>query len=151
MSLMGNMNRALTATTGLQVRRAPKGAAPVQRVAAPKRRAVPEYRCTDDPGTDRLLSRPVDVRGAVCHVADRPLRVGQRVLVRHTTRTVRGVVTSLGGADELNANDLGSVVLRTADPLALDPYAEVRRTGAFLLVDPVDGVTLTAGMADLPS
>ncbi|MFJ8929181.1 sulfotransferase family protein [Streptomyces sp. NPDC102364] len=68
MSLMGNMNRALTATTGLQVRRAPKGAAPAnpgKKVAAPKRRAAPEYRCTDDPGTDRLLSRPVFIMSPV--------------------------------------------------------------------------------------
>ncbi|MFE0047226.1 hypothetical protein ACFWYJ_28975, partial [Streptomyces albireticuli] len=37
--------------------------------------------------------------------------------------------------------------LRTAQPLALDPYDRSRRTGAFLLIDPADGTTLTAGMA----
>ncbi|MGY0019350.1 sulfate adenylyltransferase subunit 1 [Streptomyces sp. YJ-C3] len=88
-----------------------------------------------------------DVRGAACHLADQPLTVGQRVLVRHTTRTVRAVVKSLGDERQLTANDLGQVVLRTAAPLALDAYAEVRRTGAFLIVDPADGTTLTAGMA----
>ncbi|MCX5530680.1 GTP-binding protein [Streptomyces sp. NBC_00006] len=101
--------------------------------------------------TDRAPTVTQDVRGSVCHVADRALRVGQRVLVRHTTRTVRGIVKSLGGADELNANDLGSMVLRTAEPLVLDAYAEVRRTGSFLLVDPNDGTTLSAGMAAPPS
>ncbi|PBC60409.1 sulfate adenylyltransferase [Streptomyces sp. Tue6028] len=90
-----------------------------------------------------------DVRAAVCHLADRALRVGDRVLVKHTTRTVKAVVEDLGGAVELTANDLGRIVLRTAGPLALDDYAEVRRTGAFILVDPADGATLTAGMADL--
>ncbi|MEU1198089.1 GTP-binding protein, partial [Streptomyces sp. NPDC005813] len=90
-----------------------------------------------------------DVRAAVCHLADRALRVGDRVLVKHTTRTVKAVVEDLGGAAELTANDLGRIVLRTAGPLALDDYAEVRRTGAFILVDPADGATLTAGMADL--
>ncbi|MFJ8956440.1 sulfate adenylyltransferase subunit 1 [Streptomyces sp. NPDC102381] len=98
--------------------------------------------------TDRAPTVTQDVRGSVCHVADRALRVGQRVLVRHTTRTVRAVVKSLGGAEELTANDLGEVVVRTAEPLALDPYAEVRRTGAFLLLDPSDGTTLTAGMTE---
>jgi sulfate adenylyltransferase subunit 1 (EFTu-like GTPase family) len=49
----------------------------------------------------------------------------------------------------LTANDLGRITLRTAEPLALDDYADVRHTGAFLLVDPADGSTLTAGMADL--
>ncbi|MHC3473060.1 sulfate adenylyltransferase subunit 1 [Streptomyces sp. 7R007] len=90
-----------------------------------------------------------DVRAAVCHLADRPLRVGDRVLVRHTTRTVKAVVKDLAGAAELSANDLGRIALRTAEPLALDDYALSRRTGAFILIDPADGATLTAGMADL--
>ncbi|GAA2618830.1 sulfate adenylyltransferase subunit 1 [Streptomyces vastus] len=92
-----------------------------------------------------------DVSANVCHLADRPLRVGDRVLVRHTTRTVKAIVKGLGGAPELAANDLGRIALRTAEPLALDDYAVSRRTGAFLLVDPEDGATLTAGMVELPS
>ncbi|WP_458246127.1 sulfate adenylyltransferase subunit 1 [Streptomyces sp. MAI_2237] len=99
-------------------------------------------------GTDvPVLTR--DLRAAVCHLADRPLRVGDRVLVRHTTRTVRAVVEDLAGAAELSVNDLGRIRLRTAEPLALDDYAVSRRTGAFLLIDPADGATLTAGMVDL--
>ena len=90
-----------------------------------------------------------DVRAAVCHLADRPLRVGDRVLVRHTTRTVKAIVKDLAGAAELTANDMGRITLRTAEPLALDDYADSRRTGAFILVDPADGATLTAGMVDL--
>ncbi|MFI1732776.1 sulfate adenylyltransferase subunit 1 [Streptomyces acidicola] len=102
-----------------------------------------------------------DVRAAACHLAERPLRVGDRVLVRHTTRTVKAIVKDLGdggppgraksrvGETELSANDLGRITLRTAEPLALDDYADIRRTGAFILVDPADGSTLTAGMADL--
>ncbi|MFF4353962.1 sulfate adenylyltransferase subunit 1 [Streptomyces sp. NPDC001530] len=90
-----------------------------------------------------------DVRAAVCHLADRALRVGDRVLVKHTTRTVKAIVKDLGGAAELTANGLGRITLRTAEPLALDDYADSRRTGAFILVDPADGATLTAGMADL--
>ncbi|WP_408995024.1 sulfate adenylyltransferase subunit 1 [Streptomyces europaeiscabiei] len=90
-----------------------------------------------------------DVRAAVCHLAERPLRVGDRVLLRHTTRTVKAIVKDLGGHPELTTNDLGRIALRTAEPLALDDYTAVRRTGAFILVDPADGATLTAGMVDL--
>ncbi|MER5428917.1 GTP-binding protein [Streptomyces sp. NPDC002588] len=92
-----------------------------------------------------------DVRAAVCHLADRPLRVGDRVLLRHTTRTVRAVVRDLGGPAALSVNDLGRITLRTAEPLALDDYGLSRRTGAFILIDPADGATLTAGMADVTS
>ncbi len=90
-----------------------------------------------------------EVRAAVCHLADRPLKVGDRVLVRHTTRTVKAIVQDLGGAESLAANDLGRISLRTAEPLALDDYAVSRCTGAFIVIDPADGATLTAGMVEL--
>ncbi|MFF4158931.1 sulfate adenylyltransferase subunit 1 [Streptomyces sp. NPDC001678] len=100
-----------------------------------------------------------DVEATVCHVADRPLRPGDRVLLKHTTRTVKALVkavpsrlalddlTQHPNPGQLAANDIGRVVLRTAEPLALDAYADSRRTGSFLLIDPADGTTLTAGMA----
>ncbi|MBC3985138.1 50S ribosome-binding GTPase [Streptomyces sp. AC536] len=95
----------------------------------------------------------------VCHLSDAPLRPGARVLLRHATRTVAAVVEEIPSrlvlADltqhpepgELVANDIGRVVVRTLEPLAVDPYALCRRTGSFLLIDPSDGTTLTAGMA----
>ncbi|MFF4115865.1 sulfate adenylyltransferase subunit 1 [Streptomyces sp. NPDC001714] len=89
-----------------------------------------------------------DVTAAVCHLADRPLRVGDRVLLKHATRTVKAIVRDLGGAAELVANDLGRITLRSAEPLPLDAYAVSRRTGAFILIDPADGATLTAGMVE---
>ncbi|MEU5807683.1 GTP-binding protein [Streptomyces sp. NPDC047718] len=100
-----------------------------------------------------------DVVATVCHVADQPLAVGARVLLKHTTRTVKAIVKEIPSRltlDDLSqhpapgqlvANDIGRVVVRTAEPLALDAYADSRRTGSFLLVDPADGTTLAAGMA----
>ncbi|MEU8887455.1 GTP-binding protein [Streptomyces sp. NPDC048442] len=101
-----------------------------------------------------------DITAIVCHVADQPLSVGQRVLLKHTTRTVKAIVKDIPSRltlDDLSqhpapgrlvANDIGRVVVRTAEPLALDDYADSRRTGSFLLIDPADGTTLAAGMAD---
>ncbi|MEE1941084.1 GTP-binding protein [Streptomyces sp. TRM 70361] len=100
-----------------------------------------------------------DVTATVCHLHDTPLRVGQRVLLKHTTRTVKAIVKEIPsrltlddlsqhpGPGELAANDIGRVRIRTAEPLPLDAYAVSRRTGSFLLIDPADGATLTAGMA----
>ncbi|MFH7600584.1 hypothetical protein WDV06_36635, partial [Streptomyces racemochromogenes] len=100
-----------------------------------------------------------DVTATVCHVADRPLKVGQRVLLKHTTRTVKAIVREIPSRlalddlsqhpdpGRLSANDIGRVVVRTGEPLALDAYATSRPTGSFLLIDPSDGTTLTAGMA----
>ncbi|MCF6526249.1 sulfate adenylyltransferase subunit 1 [Streptomyces sp. JJ36] len=100
-----------------------------------------------------------DLTATVCHLHDRPLKPGDRVLLKHTTRTVKAIVKEIPSrltlADlsqhpspgELVANDIGRVVLRTAQALPVDPYAASRRTGSFLLIDPADGTTLTAGMA----
>ncbi len=46
----------------------------------------------------------------------------------------------------LSLNAIGRVRIRLAEPIVLDEYATHRRTGGFLLVDPVDGTTLAAGM-----
>lgn len=99
-----------------------------------------------------------DVEATVCHVADQPLTVGHRVLLKHGTRTVKAIVKDIPSRltlDDLSlhphpgqlvANDIGRVKIRTAEPLPLDSYADSRRTGAFILIDPADGTTLTAGM-----
>ncbi len=87
-----------------------------------------------------------EVEAAVCHLHDRPLRPGEQVLLRHTTRTVRAVVREIYGAAELGPNDIGRIALRTAEPIAADAYEDARETGSFLLIDPADGATRTAGM-----
>ncbi|MDO0937523.1 GTP-binding protein [Streptomyces sp. DG2A-72] len=99
-----------------------------------------------------------DIEATVCHVADAPLTVGHRVLLKHGTRTVKAIVKDIPSrltlADlslhphpgQLVANDIGRVKIRTAEPLPVDSYADSRRTGSFILIDPNDGTTLTAGM-----
>ncbi|MGW6912736.1 sulfate adenylyltransferase subunit 1 [Kitasatospora sp. NPDC054939] len=99
-----------------------------------------------------------EIAATVCHLSDRPLRAGDRVLLRHTTRTVRAVVAELPGRldigaltweptpEKLTANDIATVRLRTDGPIAPDLYADDRETGSFLLIDPQDGDTLAAGM-----
>ena len=98
-----------------------------------------------------------DITATVCWMADEPLRPGTRLLVKHTTRTAKAVVRTLDQrldmatfdpvpATELGLNDIGTVTLRTAQPLFADDYAENRATGAFILVDELTGATAGAGM-----
>jgi sulfate adenylyltransferase subunit 1 len=94
----------------------------------------------------------------VCHLADRPLRAGDRVLLQHAAGSVRALVHSLDARldlrtlagepapPSLSANEIGQITLRTATPLPLDDYRADRHTGSFLLVDEADGATVTAGM-----
>jgi sulfate adenylyltransferase subunit 1 len=53
-------------------------------------------------------------------------------------------------ADALGLNDIGTVTVRTAEPLVVDPYAASRRTGGLLLVDEFGGATVGAGMVAEP-
>ncbi len=98
-----------------------------------------------------------DLDGMVAWLAERPLRVGHRVLVKHGTRTVQGIVRDLHGrldlatltpqaTEALELNDIGRIKLRLAAPVAADDYTRSRRTGSFLLIDPQSGGTLAAGM-----
>jgi sulfate adenylyltransferase subunit 1 len=93
----------------------------------------------------------------LCWLSDRPLRPGDRFALRHTTREVRAVVDDVcsrldvatvtsAKAGELEFNDIGTVFVRTADPVIVDAYAVNRSTGAFLLVDETSGATMAAGM-----
>jgi sulfate adenylyltransferase subunit 1 len=100
-----------------------------------------------------------DLEGDICVVSERAIAAGDRVLLRHGTRTVRArvqAVTSRLDLATLEAapydqglvvNDIGRVSLRLAEPVAADDYSHLRRTGAFLLVDDQEGSTLAAGMA----
>jgi sulfate adenylyltransferase subunit 1 len=102
------------------------------------------------------------LEGDVCVVSDRAVATGDRVLVRHGTRTVRARVVAVTARldlasledapydEALVVNDIGRLVLHLAEPLAVDDYARLRRTGAFLLLDEQDGSTLAAGMAVRP-
>jgi sulfate adenylyltransferase subunit 1 len=108
------------------------------------------------PGTRRELS------ATVCWLSDRPLTVGARLLIKHTTTTAQAIVTKINGALDvtgtgtlevlpasgLDLNDIGRVQLKVAAPLAADPYSRNAITGSFLLIDAHDGWTLAAGMID---
>ena len=93
----------------------------------------------------------------VCWLAERPLRPGTRLLLKHGARTTQAIVTELhdrldtdtlghATAEQLAINDIGRVTVRTADPLPVDDYADSRATGSFLLIDPQSGDTLAAGL-----
>ncbi len=126
-------------------------------------------RLADDLDVSRgdLITRPSDaptvareIDATICWMADRPLRAGDRLLCKHTTRTVPAVVTDLldrtdvdtlarePGIGSLELNDIGRVRLRTSTPLAFDPYLENRATGSFILIDETSNGTVAGGMIE---
>jgi sulfate adenylyltransferase subunit 1 len=103
-----------------------------------------------------------DLAGTLCWLAEKPLAAGARVLVKHGARTVQAIVTELSARfdeqdlssvqnpDTLRLNEIGQARLHTAELLPVDDYADVRRTGSFLVIAPSDGTTLAAGMVGNP-
>lgn len=108
-------------------------------------------------GTIRESS--ADLYAALCWLSPKPLREGAKVLVKHGTRTVQALVRNVTGkldlanfqleaTSNLELNDIGHAQLRLAAPLPLENYLHHRRTGAFLVIDPIDGNTLAAGLVN---
>jgi len=102
-----------------------------------------------------------DLVATVCWLSEAPLSRHSRVLLKHTTRTTRAIISAVDGvldldavkivpAEDLGLNDIGRLRIRTAEPVAAEPYARHRRTGAFLLIDAQSGQTLAAGMIGDP-
>ncbi|MFW5416263.1 sulfate adenylyltransferase subunit CysN [Nocardiopsis sp. CNT-189] len=100
-----------------------------------------------------------DVQAMVCWMSEsKKLTPRSRLLVKHTTRTAKVVVRDLlyrldvntlhrdEAADGLELNEIGRVVLRSAQPLFVDPYKRNRATGGFILIDEHTNATVGAGM-----
>jgi sulfate adenylyltransferase subunit 1 len=100
-------------------------------------------------------ARSVDA--VVCWLSERPLSTQRRYVVRHTSRETKAQVGAIAWrvdlkaleqvpAETLAVNDIGRVTLKLAHPIAADPYAENRATGAFIVVDEATNDTVGAGM-----
>jgi bifunctional enzyme CysN/CysC len=99
-----------------------------------------------------------ELDATVCWLGERPLEPGARVLIKHTTRTVRArpdellSVTDIATLEPVRSpvrlalNDIGAVRFRLAEPLVVDPYARNRATGSFVVVDEATNETVGAGM-----
>ncbi|MGA8988411.1 elongation factor 1-alpha C-terminal domain-related protein, partial [Aeromicrobium sp.] len=111
----------------------------------------------------RLRNAPTpnqDIDAMVCWMANTSLQPGQKLALKHTTRTVRVLVKEVQyrldvnslhrglNADRLELNEIGRVQLRTTAPIMSDPYAQNRTTGSFILIDESTGSTVGAGMIE---
>ncbi|MEV1329076.1 sulfate adenylyltransferase subunit CysN [Micromonospora costi] len=100
-----------------------------------------------------------DIEAMVCWMDEtRPLQVGGRYAIKHTTRSARAIVRGLHyrldinslhrdeSAGELRLNEIGRVRLRTTVPLLADEYRRNRTTGGFVIIDETTNRTVGAGM-----
>ena len=95
----------------------------------------------------------------VVWMSDIPLLPGRSYLMQAGTKTVSATVTMLKykidvethahlATHDLNLNEIGVCNFWLSQPIAFDPYAASRRTGAFILIDRRTNATVAAGMID---
>jgi bifunctional enzyme CysN/CysC len=117
-----------------------------------------------DLGRGDMLAAPADPPAALRRftatllwMSPQPLGIGRPYLVKHTSRYVCASVSRLVAAIDpvtlehraasgLGMNEFGEAEIETHQPLYIDPYAENRVTGSFIVVDPITSDTLAAGM-----
>lgn len=105
--------------------------------------------------TDRIES-------TLCWLGEEPLDPRREYILQHTTHTTYARLDAgQDGIERIDVdtlarmqvatlalNEIGRAWLRTAQPLAFDPYAANRVTGAFILIDPHTHNTVAAGMIE---
>jgi bifunctional enzyme CysN/CysC len=108
----------------------------------------------------RPESRPEVVDQFAAHVlwmAEEPMFPGRSYLLRIGTKYVPARITTLKHKVDVNnldhiaartlaLNEIGLCNIATSTPVAFDPYAENRETGAFILIDRYTNATAGAGM-----
>lgn len=98
----------------------------------------------------------------VCWFDPKPLVADAQYRVKHTTRVTPARIVSIDGrldvndllvraADSLSENDIGTISISVAIPLAVDLYHHNRITGSFVLIDPATNGTVAAGMVGPPA
>ena len=100
----------------------------------------------------------------VCWMSDEPLDLRRKYWIKHGTRQTAAKVTKVDTlldvntqerkavddpAQGLKLNDIARINLTVQQPLAADAYADIRATGAFILIDEVTHQTVAAGMIRL--
>lgn len=94
----------------------------------------------------------------VCWLNARPLSVGGKYIVRHTTNETTAIIQDVRYKVNINTlenikddktvfmNDIALITIKTQKPLKYDDYSENRITGSLILIDETTFETVAAGM-----
>ena len=91
----------------------------------------------------------------VCWFAETDIRVGDRIVLRHSARDVPAVVSGIDHildldtltnvqADKLTLNDIGRISLEIDEPIVVDTYTDSKVGGSLIAVDAVTNATVGA-------
>ncbi len=111
---------------------------------------------------DLIATKPLpsvvnELKTTICWFGEKPLVIGQRLKMKHTSKVtpvrvklINGVIDieklDIDESTSLQTNDIGLATLQTADLLVVDDYRANRVTGSFVLIDEATNATVAAGM-----
>jgi len=99
-----------------------------------------------------------DLEVMVCWLTDKPLQLGGKYAIKHTTRTARCIIKDVKYKLNINTlhrneddrtiglNDIARISIRTTAPLFYDSYRRNRNTGSLIIIDEATNVTVGAAM-----
>ncbi|MGC8822992.1 MAG: sulfate adenylyltransferase subunit CysN [Bacteroidales bacterium] len=108
--------------------------------------------------SDNLPTVGQDLELMMCWLNEKPMQVGNKYYLRHTTTGMRCIVkeivykvdintlNELPGGNTLQMNEIAKIRIRTSQPLVYDPYDKNRTTGSLILIDEGTNETVGAGM-----
>jgi sulfate adenylyltransferase subunit 1 len=99
-----------------------------------------------------------DVTMMICWFNERPMRLGGKYGLKHTTRDARCIIKEVNykvdintlakvyDDNEIGLNEIGQITIRATQPLLYDSYRKNRITGSLILIDEGTNETVGAGM-----
>jgi sulfate adenylyltransferase subunit 1 len=94
----------------------------------------------------------------VCWLNEKPMVLGGKYVIRHTTSELRGIIKEVSykininsleqdpGDKSVGLNEIASIRIRTSKPVFYDSYKENRITGSIIIIDEATNNTVGAGM-----
>lgn len=108
--------------------------------------------------SDNLPEISQDIEITMCWMNQRPLRIGNKYNLMHTTKEVKCIVKEvlykinvntlekITDNKEVGLNSIAKVVIKTTKPLIFDTYNKNRITGSLILIDEATNETVGVGM-----
>jgi len=94
----------------------------------------------------------------VCWLSEKPMVMGGKYVIRHTTSELRGIIRRIGYKVNINSleenkedqtvglNEIARITLKTSKPIFYDSYSENHITGSIIIIDEATNNTVGAGM-----
>jgi sulfate adenylyltransferase subunit 1 len=99
-----------------------------------------------------------DITMMICWLNEKPLRIGGKYMLKHTTRDAKCIIKEVNykmninnleknyGDKTVGLNEIAQVTIRTTHPLCYDSYRKNRTTGSLVLIEEGTNETVCAGM-----